>query len=649
MGLQSSLSGKNALKTAGIYFFVSMVWILLSDLAVEIVAQSRHQLTILQTYKGWFFVAFTTVLLYFLTKAFIRESLRRYEQKQQLENKLDTYTNLLDTIINSTPDAIYVKDKNGRYLLFNEAAASVVGKNKDEVIGLDDYALFDPDTARKMRADDAAVLHEHNITNKEETFSVGDREYSFWITKGIVRDSSADILGTFGISRDITRQKENEHNLSRQKQEYYDLAHYDQLTGLPNRLDMTEKLDAAAREGRVRTLILLDLDLFKIINESYGHRFGDKVLQKVAELLCDIFDQQAEVFRMGGDEFAVVAQYNDRKRIQKEVEEFLDRLAKPILVGETDIYVTASVGIEDFGPISSDTQKLLQNVDAALSKAKEMGKNTYTFYQVGFTKDAIRHSDTAVNLKIALEKKQLLLHYQPQVDPVNNRIVGFEGLVRWHRGDRLINPSEFIPVAEQSSMIIDIDLYVLHEGFVTAQKLAKETKHFQKLALNVSARHVAHPQFLNHLETLLAQTGCDAGLIELEITESAVLTHPEYIRRVLTKLRQLGFSIALDDFGTGYSSLAYLKDLPIDKLKIDMSFIRDIHKQPKNQTIVSAMVTVGKGLGLQILAEGVEKGAELEFVNAMGIDAVQGFLYEKGVPLYAARKMLETGSVPKSS
>ncbi|MGM0534344.1 MAG: diguanylate cyclase domain-containing protein, partial [Campylobacterota bacterium] len=411
MGLQSSLSGKNALKIAGIYFFVSMVWILLSDLTVETFAQSRHQLTLLQTYKGWFFVAFTTLLLYILAKRFIGESLLQYRQKQRLENKLDTYTNLLDTIINSTPDAIYVKDKNGRYLLFNEAAASMVGKNKDEVIGLDDYALFDPDTAQKMRTDDAAVLHEHNITNKEETFSVGDREYSFWITKGIVRDSSADILGTFGISRDITRQKENEQNLSRQKQEYYDLAHYDQLTGLPNRLDMTEKLDAAAREGRVRTLILLDLDLFKIINESYGHPFGDKVLQKVADLLGEIFDRQAEVFRMGGDEFAVVVQYNDRKRIQKEVEEFLDRLAKPILMGEIDIYVTASVGIEDFGPISSDTQKLLQNVDAALGKAKEMGKNTYTFYQVGFTKDAIRHSNTAVNLKMALEKKQLLLHY----------------------------------------------------------------------------------------------------------------------------------------------------------------------------------------------------------------------------------------------
>jgi EAL domain-containing protein (putative c-di-GMP-specific phosphodiesterase class I) len=196
-------------------------------------------------------------------------------------------------------------------------------------------------------------------------------------------------------------------------------------------------------------------------------------------------------------------------------------------------------------------------------------------------------------------------------------------------------------------MIIDIGLYVLQEGFATAAKLARGKSRAGKIALNVSAKHISHPQFLTHVQTLLEKTGCTPGLIELEITESAVLSHPRYIRRVLNNLRELGFSIALDDFGTGYSSLAYLKDLPIDKLKIDMSFIRDIDKQPKNQTIVSAMVTVAKGLGLSVLAEGVESREELEFVNAMGIDAVQGFLYEKSIPFLAAEKMAELGRVPK--
>ncbi len=479
----------NALSVSAIYFLLGLSWIYFSDLAVATIASNKAQLTLMQTYKGWFFIVATSIILFFLSYWFFRKE----------------------------------------YL---------------------------------------AHLH----------FDV--------------------------------------------------LAHRDTLTQLPNRLSLVEYLDDKCTQEEPFAFLFLDLDRFKEINDSYGHRFGDELLIYIAQILYRTFPKESYLVRTGGDEFVIILpSHKEPKVIAALIEKLFDTLTHPIFVQQTDIYINASIGIAQYPTDGRTYEELLQKADSAMYNAKKSGHSGYSFYEASFIENSLKRTTLSTNLKKALQNNELTLFYQPQVDIKTNQIIGAEALCRWLSPSGIISPSEFIPFAEESGLILEIGELALVQSAAFAKEWHEKTLLSRRVAVNVSAKQLSHPMFLETLDRILALHQCSPELIELEITESAILENPKKILALLQSIKAKGFHLSMDDFGTGYSSLSYLKDLPIDKLKIDQSFVRNIAHNPKNQIIVEAIINLGKGLGMEVLAEGVETAEELNFLSTLGIDSVQGYLF----------------------
>lgn len=416
------------------------------------------------------------------------------------------------------------------------------------------------------------------------------------------------------------------------KEKFFRLAHLDPLTELPNRLSMIEYLDTHIDKIDTSTfsLLFLDLDDFQQINDSYGHRFGDKLLIEVAHLLKRVFPPEAYIVRTGGDEFVIIIDcHHNISYLTSLMNRLTDSLNLPFFIDGIEIYTTASIGSANYPRDAKTTEELLRCADAAMYEAKKRGKNTYRFYNPTFTQKALERTTISNKIKKALQENQLSLHYQPQVDAKTGTIIGYEALIRWESDEGFIPPSTFIPICEESGLIINIGEFVLMEGCKTAMKWKSEGLLHGHIAINVSAHQFIHPTFLSVLDHILYTTECDPSYIELEITETSILDNPERMVALLGILKAKGFKISIDDFGTGYSSLSYLKNLPVDKLKIDISFIRNITHEPKNQTIVKTIISLAKGLGMEVLAEGVETAEEFYFLRDSGIDSIQGFYFYK--------------------
>ncbi|MCX6062359.1 MAG: EAL domain-containing protein [Campylobacterales bacterium] len=430
----------------------------------------------------------------------------------------------------------------------------------------------------------------------------------------------------------ISEQKKHEIKIFEAKERFDRLAHFDTLTNLPNRLSLTEtlKLKTFEMEDHPFALFFLDLDGFKEINDSYGHRFGDELLIRVSYLLQEIFPPETFIVRTGGDEFVILLScQKNQDIINLTMNRLIEILNHPLHIEETDVYITASIGIVMYPNDANNAEELLQKADAAMYNAKRMGKNTFSFYTQNLTLKALQQTTMTTNLKKALQNGEFSLYYQPQIDPENQKILGMEALLRWFSPTGLIAPSLFIPVAEDTGLILEIGELVLREGCKTATRWHEEGILQGRIAINVSARQLIHPNFISILEVILEETNCNPQWLELEITESSILENPEKIIALLWVIKSKGFYISIDDFGTGYSSLSYLKNLPIDKLKIDISFVRNVTHEPKNQIIVKTIIALAKGLNMQVLAEGVESEEELEFLRKNDIDSIQGYYYHK--------------------
>jgi diguanylate cyclase (GGDEF)-like protein len=387
------------------------------------------------------------------------------------------------------------------------------------------------------------------------------------------------------------------------------------------------------KEKHPFALIFLDLDGFKEINDSYGHRFGDELLILVTQLLTSIFPQDTFIARTGGDEFVMLLSCEkDKNEIHRIMQHLIDTLNHPFHIDDIDIYITASIGIAMYPSDAENTEELLQKSDAAMYNAKKMGKNTYSFYHSQFTENALQRTTLSTQLKKALQNNELKLYFQPQVDAHTNNIIGAEVLLRWPTPEGMISPSIFIPIAEESGLILEVGEFVLKEGCQIAAKWSKEGLLHGRIAINVSARQLSHIDFITTLDRIIHETQCDPKRIELEITETSILENPNKMISLLSLIKSKGFNISIDDFGTGYSSLSYLKNLPIDKLKIDQSFVRNVTHEPKNQTIVKTIIALSQGLNMSVLAEGVETKDEFEFLQQHGVDSIQGFYYYKPMP-----------------
>ncbi len=635
--MKDSQSFKSALHISVFYLLLGLVWIYTSDLFIQFLTDDLHQISLLQTYKGFFFISITALLLFLLSYRILEgrfvEFKRRLDEQKKAQERLSKQDSLLTSLIDSSPDAIVIKGLDRRYIVFNQGASNFSGVAIHDAIGKTADEIFPSQTAQIINAIDDDLLHNNRFVEHEEQMVMPNGEtYIYWVTKGLLKTEDGSVFGIFGIYRDITVEKQSEKLILDEKERFDFMAHHDPLTGLPNRLSLSEILQYHTTQipDSPFVLMFLDLDGFKEINDSFGHKFGDQILILFAKLLCDVFPKDTTIIRTGGDEFVILMALPEKKStIQLYLHRLMQLLDDPFNIEQTEVYITASIGIAIYPEDGSNAEELFQKADAAMYKAKNAGRNTYSFYNEGLTQEVLERTTLASNLKKAITNRDLTLYYQPQVDLKTGKIVGAEALVRWFTPEGAISPALFIPVAEERGLIYELGEFVLHEGLSSTFRWARDQLLSGRIALNVSAKQLIHPAFLSHLEDLVVKTRCNPEWIEIEITESSILEYPEKVISLLSIMKSKGFKISIDDFGTGYSSLSYLKHLPVDKLKIDISFIRNITMEPKNQTIVKTIVALAKGLGMTTLAEGVETLEELEFMREAGVDFVQGFYFYK--------------------
>lgn len=416
-------------------------------------------------------------------------------------------------------------------------------------------------------------------------------------------------------------------------------ADHDELTELPNRRLFLDRLDQAIkhaeRSGHHVAVLFIDLDHFKEINDSLGHLIGDQVLIHVARMIQTHLRDIDTIARLGGDEFSlIIDSLEGIESISTVAEKLVTLLQHPICIDKRELYVTCSIGISVYPNDGELPENLLRNADSAMYKAKSEGRNSYQFYTEDMTQKALERVALEADLRKALEREEFRVYYQPQVNGISGQLIGMEALVRWQHPDiGLVPPVKFIPLAVETGLIILIDRFVMRTGMMQLKQWYDEGLNPGVLALNLTIKQLKQEDFISMLQEMMEDTGCLAKWLELEVTEGEVMQNPEQAVRVLKQVSVLGIKLAIDDFGTGYSSLAYLKRLPVDKLKIDQSFVREIPGDEEDVAIVEAIIALSKSLHLDIIAEGVETQAQKEFLTANGCEQIQGYLY--GRPMRA--------------
>ncbi|MCO4758214.1 MAG: EAL domain-containing protein [Oceanospirillaceae bacterium] len=439
--------------------------------------------------------------------------------------------------------------------------------------------------------------------------------------------------------------------LEMQKQALRQLADHDELTQLPNRTyfrnTLLSTIRKSERHGNAVAVLFMDLDKFKQINDSLGHNVGDEVLQEASRRFRDRLRRSDFVARLGGDEFTVIIEPLDNPQdVANIAQQLLQCMQQPVLVKQHSLHLGTSIGISVFPQDGKDVATLMRNADLAMYKAKENGGNRFHFYSEDMTQDALRKMSLEEELRLALQEDQLTVYYQPQYDLGNKKLVGVEALVRWNHPEKgLVAPMEFIPLAEERGLINQLGLQVLQKACTQCAQWLKEGFDPGILAVNISARQLGERQVPEQISQILKFTGWPVHRLELEVTESFFISDTHKSLAVLNQLRDIGIKLAIDDFGTGYSSLSYLKQLPISKLKIDRSFTRDLIDDAEDRAISEAIIALGKSLGLQVIAEGVELEGQADILIHEGCDQAQGYLY--GKPMSAEQFSLLASAKPQ--
>lgn len=547
--------------------------------------------------------------------------------KKRYEDKLRNSA----LVINSTSEGVILTDLAGKITEVNAAFSNITGYDSEEVTGQT------PAVLRSGRHD-----KEFYESLWQEVKNKGYWRGEIWnrkkdgevfpelLTINTVTNESGAVCGYAGIFSDISHLKDTENRLLH-------ISTHDVLTGLANRSLFQEHVDRAlkhaSRTQKIAAIILLDLDNFKYINESMGFSQGDKLLKQTADRVIHSVRQDDTVARVSSDEFAILIEDIDNsKQIYKIIENLLSELNQPFTIDREQIYLTGSAGISIFPNDSNDTAKLIRNADTALAKAKEQGGGYYHFYSAELTEAAKETLHIENALRTAINKNQLYLVYQPQYRIDSEDLDGLEVLVRWkHPELGLVPPAKFIPIAEKSALITEIGQWILKQACIQASSWNQQGYKFGRIAVNVSAPQLMHSDLPQTVTEILRETKLPASLLALEVTETFAMKDPELSKQLLEQLRELGIEIAIDDFGTGYSSLNYLKSLPIDKLKIDQSFIAGMSESEHDVAIVNAVISLGQALSLKIIAEGIETVSQSQKLQQLGCELGQGYFYSKPV------------------
>lgn len=532
----------------------------------------------------------------------------------------------------------------GRPLSINRALAQMYGYDSPEqftagVPNMVDQLLVNRERMKelKRRLDAEGVVRsaELEVYDKDRT-----KKWAL-VNLRVVRDADGNILLYEGTVEDVTDRKVAEERVQF-------LAYYDALTGLHNRTFLRQVLAKALastrRQDQKIAVLFLDLDRFKIINDSLGHSFGDLLLQQVAERLKRCVREEDTVARVGGDEFLIVlAALESVTEATIAADRILNGIAAEFLIEDQRLNVTCSIGVSIFPEHGMDGETLIKNADAAMYCAKEKGRNTFQFFTEDMNIQVVERLTLENSLRLALERKELFLVYQPQMEIASGMIVGVEALLRWQHPERgLVPPDKFIRVAESSGLIMPIGEWVLREACSQVREWQDAGLLVVPVAVNVSAVQFRQGDFLTVIKKVLSETGLSPEYLELELTQSTLLSNVNVIFPMLEELRTMGLKLAIDDFGTGYSSLSYLRQFPVSKLKIDRSFVQDVVLNSDDAAITAAIISMAKGLNLKVIAEGVETGAQMAFLRVHQCDQIQGYYFSR--PLTAdkvAEKLAE--------
>jgi diguanylate cyclase (GGDEF)-like protein/PAS domain S-box-containing protein len=550
-------------------------------------------------------------------------------------------------LVQNSFDIITIHDSNGVTMYESPAAARILGYPTGTLIGKTPFETLHPkDVARARDAFDALLRGEASVAPVMMRFRHADGS---WIHLEALGNNLLDHPGIRGIvltSRDITERKRAEERV-----QY--LANYDVLTGLPNRFLMQDRLTqviAQAHRNRLRVALMhIDLDRFKVVNETLGYYVGDALLKQAAERVRKATREADTVARVGGDEFTIVfPNVTSLQTLSAAAEVMLDDLARPFPSDGQELFVSASVGISLYPDDAGSVDELIKHADAAMSSAKHLGRNNFQFFTAGMNQEVQGRMLIEAGLRTAIQRDELSLLFQPKIDLATRRIFGAEALLRWkHPKLGMIPPSSFVPVAEEAGLVGQIGEWVLH----TACRQIREWQdagYSLQVAVNVSARQFQEYDVAELVMDIMRDTGVLAKNLEIELTESAVMNDAEASIVTLERLAALGVQIAIDDFGTGYSSLSYLKRLPLDLLKIDQSFVRDISSDPNDAAIVRAIITLARSLGIKVIAEGVENEAQLAFLNAYGCQYAQGYLFGRPLTSLQFVKLVTTGELEQN-
>jgi diguanylate cyclase (GGDEF)-like protein/PAS domain S-box-containing protein len=546
--------------------------------------------------------------------------------------KVQQHLRLSAAVIDSTRDGVVVTDLSATIVSVNRAYCEITGYSEQELVGQN------PRMLQSGRHDDsfysamwASLQRDGYWQGEIWSRRKGGEIYPEWLALTAVQDESGHVRHYVGVVTDTSRLKQTEAQLAR-------LAHYDPLTELPNRLLALSRLEyaieRAERGGGHLAVLVIDMDRFKTVNDSLGHEVGDELLVAVGARLRKGVATANTVARLGGDEFLVIVEYITGARVAANIaREVLDSLRAPFrLPSGHEVFVDASIGISVFPEDGSSVNDLIRNADAALYRAKDLGRNTFHFFTPGLLDAANDRLALEGRLRHALARGEFIVHYQPLLDCDTRDLVGCEALVRWHPpGQPLIYPGRFINIAEDTGLIAPLGDWVLETAARQMQRWRRAGATHLRLAVNLSARQLRQPEFVDRITRVLADTGLDPDALELEITESTLMELGNMLIATMLDLRSIGVRFAIDDFGTGYSSLAYLRRLPIDTLKIDRSFVADIQSHQGGAEIASAIIALAHKLQLGVLAEGVESESQLSFLREQGCDEFQGFLVSQAV------------------
>jgi len=582
--------------------------------------------------------------------AAVNEAYRQFDaDRAMLERSLDLSSQELlqansemravfERLINSNVDGILAFDRDGHFTVWNPAMEQITGLKKSDVLGKDALEVFP--VIKETREDRFIheALHGKAGVVKDRIYHRSGGPSFLEAHYGPVLNEAGSIVGGFALIRDVSERKRSEARLQQ-------AVNYDALTGLPNRTLFLDRLaQAVARtfwRKRLVAVLLLNLNRFKLINDTLGHNVGDQLLKAVSERFVTCVRDGDTVARLGGDEFAVILEdIAVAQDVLIIIQKVLEAFKRPFLSEDRELFADPCVGISLYPNDGEDVETLLKNADAAMSRAKELGKG-YQFFSPEMNAKATKRLVLESSLRRALERQEMLLHYQPRVDLLTGQITGMEALVRWQHPDLgLVPPAEFIPLAEETEVIIPLGEWVLRTGCLQSKVWKGGGFRLIPVAVNLSPRQLRHQDLVEVVERVLKETNLDPSHLELELTESVLLENNETTIGTLRQLQKMGIQIAIDDFGTGYSSLSYLKRFPINCLKIDRSFVADIPADPDNAAIVKAIITLARSLNLKVIAEGVETTKQLEFLRSMGCQEMQGYLFSKPIPADQATRLL---------